>query len=237
MGPWKHCSICTIRVLHSIAASFAAGSGRLDSLKWLHARDAPITKASLFSFAGGHKEILQWQVLAEMERHGPKPWVSTYNAAIRARGHGQHWEVALDLLAEMRRNGPKPNASTYTATISACGDCLQWAVALQLLAEMKLSEMERIGPKPDDCGPFFTLDAGTCAQVDRSQDEAKTRSLLEWLRQEGAPWYEETTHNAMGKGLIEFVKGLIQQGALFKHGMLSPLAASHGDRALLEWLT
>ncbi|CAE8609652.1 unnamed protein product [Polarella glacialis] len=137
----------------SLAANFAGWSGRLDVLKWLHARDAPIDKDNLYGHAasGGHKEVLQW-----------------------AR---------------------------------------------------------------DNCGPHFACDAGTCSEVARCEDEAKARSLLEWLRQEGAPWDEETAHDAMAEGHIELVKWLILQGAPFSHGMLTQLAASYGDRDLLEWLT
>ncbi|CAE8655494.1 unnamed protein product [Polarella glacialis] len=89
----------------------------------------------------------------------------------------------------------------------------------------------------ENCGPHFTLDAGTCAQVAQSEDEAKARSILEWLRQEGFPWGEETAHNAMRKGHIELVRWLILEGAPFDHGMLTQLAASYGDREVLEWLT
>jgi pentatricopeptide repeat protein len=59
------------------------------------------------------------QLLEEMKRHGVKPNLISYNAAMSACGKANRPEQALQLLQEMRRHSAEPDVISYNAAISA----------------------------------------------------------------------------------------------------------------------
>ncbi|CAE8589598.1 unnamed protein product [Polarella glacialis] len=162
----------------------AAAQNQVDALEWLYACNCP-WDGGAFAWAAYHGAMEALQYLHA--QGAPLDHVAASSAA---------WSGRLDVLQWFHARDAPFDADSVCQAAARGGhkEVLRWA--------------------RDHWGPHFTFDAATCEQAALGEDEAKARSILEWLRQEGALWDRETTHNAMRNGHIEVVKWLIEEKTL-----------------------
>merc|ERR1712038_476975 len=84
------------------------------------------------------------QFFIEMQDHGSKPNIITYNALIMALEKGCQWKLGLQIFVCMQKPGTEPNIITHNRLIRMLGKASQYQLALK-----QLLYIEKQGINPD----------------------------------------------------------------------------------------
>merc|ERR1712228_544117 len=83
-------------------------------------------------------------IFIEMQDHGLKPNIITYNALIMAFEKGCQWKLGLQIFVCMQKTGTEPNIITHNRLIRMLGKASQYQLALK-----QLFYLEKQGINPD----------------------------------------------------------------------------------------
>ncbi|XP_042944494.1 pentatricopeptide repeat-containing protein At3g22670, mitochondrial [Carya illinoinensis] len=80
------------------------------------------------------------KAMEDMEKHGFRPDVFSYNCFVEAYGREKNFRKVDGILDEMKENGCMPNVVTYTIVMHALGKASQVSEALEVYEKMKRND-------------------------------------------------------------------------------------------------